>query len=218
MLNYFSPRQPVITHSYHVLRPAMCQDSSGQLDMWLTVPVTQSRRSFVWYFSSCFLVAKNRRQAVTNWLWMSNTGLRPDDTIVRFESYNTYSLNSSPPSAAYMRRWTGSTLVQTMACRLVGTKPLSEQMPVYCQLEPWKQISVKFESELLPFSFKRIHLNMSFATMADNLSRGRGVKKKAPDSKIHWDTMGPTWVLSAPDGLHAAPMNLVIREYVIRPE
>ena len=28
-----------------------------------------------------------------------------------------------------------------------------------------------------------------------------------PDSKVHWVNMGPTWVLSAPDGPHVGPMN-----------
>ena len=31
-----------------------------------------------------------------------------------------------------------------MACRLVGTKPLSEPMLEYCQLDPWEPTSVKF--------------------------------------------------------------------------
>ena len=57
----------------------------------------------------------------------------------------TYILNSSPPSAGYMRRWTGSVLVQIMDCRLVGAKPLSEPMLEYCQLGPCEQTSVKFE-------------------------------------------------------------------------
>ena len=34
--------------------------------------------------------------------------------------------NSSPHSAAYMRQWIGSALVQIMACRLFGAKPLSK--------------------------------------------------------------------------------------------
>ena len=42
--------------------------------------------------------------------------------------------NSSPPSAAYMRQWI-RTLVQIMACRLFGAKPLPEPMLVYCQLD-----------------------------------------------------------------------------------
>ena len=33
-----------------------------------------------------------------------------------------------------------------------------------------------------------------------------------PDSKVHGANMGPTWVLSAPDGPHAGPMNLAITE------
>ena len=34
----------------------------------------------------------------------------------------------------------------------------------------------------------------------------------SPDSKVHVDNMGPTWVLSAPDGPHVGPMNLAITE------
>ena len=33
-----------------------------------------------------------------------------------------------------------------------------------------------------------------------------------PDSKVHGANMGPTWVLSAPDGPHVGPMNHAIRE------
>ena len=33
-----------------------------------------------------------------------------------------------------------------------------------------------------------------------------------PDSKVHGANMGPTWVLSAPDGPHVSPMNFAIRE------
>ena len=33
-----------------------------------------------------------------------------------------------------------------------------------------------------------------------------------PDSKVHGANMGPTWVLSDPDGPHVGPMNLAIRE------
>ena len=45
-------------------------------------------------------------------------------------------INSSPPSAAYMCQWIGSALVQIMACRLIGDKPLSKPMLGYCQLDP----------------------------------------------------------------------------------
>ena len=32
-----------------------------------------------------------------------------------------------------------------------------------------------------------------------------------PESKVHGASMGPTWVLLAPDGPHVGPMNLAIR-------
>ena len=53
------------------------------------------------------------------------------------------SLNSSPPSAAYMSQWIGSALVKIMACRLFGAKPLSKPLLGYCQLDPEEQTSVK---------------------------------------------------------------------------
>ena len=56
-------------------------------------------------------------------------------------------VNSSPPSAAYMSRCIGSALVQIMACRLFGAKPLSEPVLSHSQLDPQEQTSVKFESK-----------------------------------------------------------------------
>ena len=53
-------------------------------------------------------------------------------------------VNSFPPSVAYMRQWIGSALIQIMACRLLGAKPLSKPELVSCQLDPWEQTSVKF--------------------------------------------------------------------------
>ena len=53
-------------------------------------------------------------------------------------SWRHYVINSSPLSAAYMRQWTGSTLVQVMACHLFGTKPLPEPTLAYCLLDPFR--------------------------------------------------------------------------------
>ena len=36
-------------------------------------------------------------------------------------------------------------------------------------------------------------------------------RHSVPDSKVHGANMGPTWVISAPDGPHIGPMNLAIR-------
>ena len=35
------------------------------------------------------------------------------------------------------------------------------------------------------------------------------------ESKVHGANMGPTWVLSAPDGLHVGPMNLALRDGIM---
>ena len=53
-----------------------------------------------------------------------------------------------------MRQWTGSALVQGMAC-LFGIKSLPEPMLVYCQLDSWEQISVKFELEFYHFQSRK---------------------------------------------------------------
>ena len=37
-----------------------------------------------------------------------------------------------------------------------------------------------------------------------------------PDNKVHGATMGPTWVLSGPDGPHVGPMNLAMRNDLAR--
>ena len=84
-----------------------------------------------------------------------------------------FRINISPLSAAYMRRWTGSGLVQIMACRLDGTKPLPEPMLTYCQLEPKEHLSVKFY-----LKFKYLYSRNAFehvCKMATILSRGRSV-------------------------------------------
>ena len=60
---------------------------------------------------------------------------------------NMFDFTSSPPSDAYVRQWIRSALVQIMACRLIGAKPLSQPMLGYCQLDPKEQTSVKFLSK-----------------------------------------------------------------------
>ena len=72
-------------------------------------------------------------------------------------------LNSSPPSAAYMRQWIGSALVQIMACRLFGAKPLSKPLLGYCQLNPQEQTSSETLIKIQKFSFTKIHLKISSA-------------------------------------------------------
>ena len=60
-------------------------------------------------------------------------------------------INSSSLSAAYVRQWTGPSLVQEMAWRLFGAKPLPEPMLVYCPLDSWEKVSMTFESVFYTF-------------------------------------------------------------------
>ena len=58
--------------------------------------------------------------------------------LIRTYNYHMDShllVNSSPVSAAYMRQWTGSSLIQMVACCLFGTEPLAEPILTYCQLD-----------------------------------------------------------------------------------
>ena len=43
-------------------------------------------------------------------------------------------------------------LVRITACRLFGANPLSEQMMVYCQLDPEEYISMKFDLKFKSFN------------------------------------------------------------------
>ena len=63
--------------------------------------------------------------------------------------------NSSPPSATYMRQWTGSSLLQVMVCCLFGAKPLPEPMLAYCQFDSLECISVEFEWEFYHFHSRK---------------------------------------------------------------
>ena len=51
-----------------------------------------------------------------------------------------------------------TTLVQIMACRLIGAKPLSEPMLDYCQLDPCEHISVKILSKCNNFHWRKCTL------------------------------------------------------------
>ena len=77
------------------------------------------------------------------------------------------SLKSSPLSAAYMRQWIGSALVQIMACRLFGAQPLSKQMLNVISIG---SVGTNFSEILVEnrtFSFKKMRLKMSSAKMRE---------------------------------------------------
>ena len=58
--------------------------------------------------------------------------------------------NSSRLTDTYVDQRTWLSLVQIMACHLFSTKQLA-----YCQLDPWEQISIKFESKYYNFHARK---------------------------------------------------------------
>ena len=52
------------------------------------------------------------------------------------------------PSDAYRHHYSKPSLVQIMAWRFLGAKPLSDPMLTYCELDPLEYISVKFNHNL----------------------------------------------------------------------
>ena len=109
--------------------------------------------------------------SVEEWAWINGTVLyhetgarsRSDFHEDLFTIWFCSIFNSSPPSAAYIRQWTGLVLVQIMACRLDGAKPLSEPLLTYCQLDPKEHISITFYSKLKYLHSRKMRWNMSCA-------------------------------------------------------
>ena len=70
---------------------------------------------------------------MTSSWWMVSTARTFQGWEIMENAYTFTFLNSSPPRAPYMHPWNESALVQVMACRLVGTKPLPESTLIYCE-------------------------------------------------------------------------------------
>ena len=90
-------------------------------------PVTRS-------FDVFFDLRLNKRLSKQSWGWWFETLSRPLWLHCNALSSNK-TIDSSPPSAAYMRQWIESALVKIMACRLFCTRPLPKPILGYCQLD-----------------------------------------------------------------------------------
>ena len=91
------------------------------------------------------------------------------------------------------------------------------QLTIYIlslQVMAWYRIDMPFPDQIM------IHFNGTYmrhwASIVWSWLKTRlfvsHLCKNTPDSKIHGANMWPTWVLSAPDGLHVDPMHLAIRD------
>ena len=112
-------------------------------------------------------------------------------------------LKSSQPSAAYMRQWIGSALIQIMACRLLGAKPLAKPTLGNCQLALGTKFRWNFNQNTKLF----IHENASENIACENDShfvQGRWVNSYMHilDYLNHICSRGNIW--------NAGPLNRVV--------
>ena len=96
-------------------------------------------------------------------------------TCERYKYQQKFGFNSSPPSAAYMRQWISSLLVQIMTCRLLGPKPLCNPVLGHCQLDSKVQTSMKFNQNII-LCIHLIAFDNIVCEMAAILSRAIWVK------------------------------------------
>ena len=68
-----------------------------------------------------------------------------------------------------------------------------------------RQVNTWTNVDLSPNVFSGIQLRAILQTLIH-------LTHNIQDGKIHGANMGPTWVLSAPDGPHVGPMNLAMRD------
>ena len=106
---------------------------------------TRERKVYKSYYDIHFLSSQLYRQSITY--------LKLDSGV-----------SSSPLSAAYMRQWIGSALVQIMACCLFGAKPLSKPICwVIVNWTPGDKLQCNFDKKIQNFAFTKMHLKMSSA-------------------------------------------------------
>ena len=96
---------------------------------------------------------------------------------------------------------------------------VSQHLAVLChqQAQCWMKNYVYLIPILLCYQFFLITcLNYDFQNGRRYLKKSCGTSSvNLPDSKVDGANKGPTWVLSAPDGPHVGPMNLVIRATIL---
>ena len=104
---------------YHLLTTFLLFETNSMPQYWNT----RSNCSQLWWS------LKYWHEATNAWLDITHTGWQ-------YLQVDVMSRSNRLGSAAYMRQWSGSALVQVMACRLFGTKPLPKPMLTYYQLDP----------------------------------------------------------------------------------
>ena len=154
-------------------------------------------------------------------------------------SHQVIFFNSLWPTDTIWQHATGLTLAQVMTCCLTAPSHYLSQCWLMITDVQWqfcnrylshqlKTLATKLIFKIL-FKFPRgqwvkdcfihgtgtiIWLSESQWSNAEETTSTSAKPQRnniSPNSKVHGANMGPTWVLSAPDGPHVGPMNLAIR-------
>ena len=116
----------------------------------------------------------NNQRAKNLWTQLQQDRCPGSCAVVKLiTSIICHPLNSSSSSAEYICKLIGLALVQVMACRLFGTKPLPKPMLAYCKFDSWQQTSVTFEAKYKkPFIHENAFKN-AVCQMPAIFARGR---------------------------------------------
>ena len=131
--------------------------NDGRGNAWMIIRVNDNdwvgecKWQWIWFNESSYTLARWRGYS-DRFVWLSRiltmiTSLKMVGEIPRYIA--TFHGLPSLPSAAYMRRWIGPSLVQMMTCRLFGAKPLSKLVLGYFQLDHWELILEKYSNTKL---------------------------------------------------------------------
>ena len=90
--------------------------------------------------------------------------------------------NSSPPTAAYMRRWTGSSLFQVMACPHARRQAITWNNADFLSIGP---IGTNFNEWIYKIFIHENPLENAVCEMAATLFRGRWVDIMFTDTRFH---------------------------------
>ena len=136
------------------------------------------------------------RQTNLFWTFRLNTDNFPHNPLRQASQCWTQDFNSSPPSAAYMRLWIRSALVQIMACHLFGAKPLSKPGSAgLLWIEPigtnFSEILIKIQN----FSFIKMHMKMLAAKWRPFFPGGKWVKCPVHSIICLWELRENLWFL-----------------------
>ena len=132
---------------------------------------------------------------------------------LNFQGFKIYHVNLDPPKLIFVSTagWGNSTDV-TKPCSWhwagIETELFTHDFYMYVQrhiticFDIHRSTNVLFFGELLVFDCGQPRNHMCENSLHNCI---------IPDNRVHGANMGPTWVLSAPDGPHLGSMNLAIR-------